>query len=308
MGPPDEATRELVLKKLDPLYPASFEPLNRELAIVLIYLRAPKVVERSLALLEKGATGADQLHYAFHLRSLKEGWTPETRRSYFDWFLKAQRELKGGHSFQGFIRNTRAEAVAALSDDERKALEPLLARSFLPSAEKRKALPFVKKWAVEELLGDVEKPLTGRSFEKGREAFVNAQCLACHRFQSDGGSVGSDLTAVASRFTRRDILESILAPSKVLSDQYANSMFQTVSGEVVVGRVVGEDAEKILVRTNPLEDATAVVLKKDLKGTKLSPVSPMPEGLADVLKREEILDLIAYLESGGNKNHANFKK
>jgi len=77
---------------------------------------------------------------------------------------------------------------------------------------------------------------------------------------------------------------------------------------VVVGRVVGEDAEKILVRTNPLEDATTTVLKKDLKGTKLSPVSPMPEGLADVLKREELLDLIAYLESGGNRNHANFKK
>ncbi|HEX7898478.1 MAG TPA: heme-binding protein [Planctomycetota bacterium] len=308
LGAPDEATRALVLKKCDALYPAATEPLNRELCVLLIYLKAPKVVERTLALLAKAATGQEQLHYGFHLRSLKEGWTIETRRAYFAWFEKAQRELKGGHSFQGFIRNSKAEVVANLSEAERKELEPLLARSFMPTPEKRKSLPLVKKWAVEEFAGDVEKPLAGRNFEKGREAFLNAQCLACHRFGGEGGSVGSDLTAIASRFTRRDILDAILLPSKVLSDQYANTMFQTSSGDVVVGRVVGEDAEKILVRTNPLEDAATTVLKKDLKGTKLSPVSPMPEGLADVLKREEILDLIAYLESGGNKGHANFKK
>ena len=194
------------------------------------------------------------------------------------------------------------------ADAERKALEPLLARSFLPSPEKRKSLPLVKKWAVEEFAGDVEKPLTGRNFEKGREAFLNAQCLACHKFGAEGGTVGSDLTAIAARFSRRDILDSILLPSKVLSDQYANTLFQKADGEVVVGRVVSDDAEKILVRTNPLEDATTSVLKKDLKGTKISPVSPMPEGLADVLKREELLDLVAYLEAGGNKSHANFKK
>jgi putative heme-binding domain-containing protein len=274
LGAPDEAIREAVLKKIDGLYPAAEEPLNRELAILLIYLKAPKVVERTLALLAKAATGQEQLHYAFHLRSLKDGWTLETRRTYLEWFAKAQRELKGGHSFQGFIRNSKTEAVANLSEDERKALEPLLARSFMPSPERRKSLPLVKKWTVEELAADVEQPLKARNFDKGREAFLNAQCLACHRFQGEGGSVGSDLTAIASRFTRRDILDSILLPSKVLSDQYANTMFQTSSGDVIVGRVVGEDAEKILVRTNPLEDATTTVLKKDLKGTKLSPDLP----------------------------------
>ncbi len=308
MGPPDESLRALLLKKFDGLYPAAAEPLNRELCILLVYLRAPQVVERSLALIAKAATQQEQLHYAFHLRSLKEGWTLETRKTYLEWFDRGLREHKGGHSFAGFLRNSRAEAVAGFSEAERKALEPVIARSFLPPPQKRASLPFVKKWTADEFAADVEKPLTGRHFEKGREAFLNAQCLACHKFGPEGGTVGSDLTAIASRFSRRDILDSILLPSKVLSDQYANTMFQKADGEVVVGRVVLDDAEKILVRTNPLEDATSTVLKKDLKGTKLSPVSPMPEGLVDVLKREELLDLIAYLESGGNRGHANFKK
>jgi hypothetical protein len=33
----------------------------------------------------------------------------------------------------------------------------------------------------------------------------------------------------------------------------------------------------------------------------------MPEGLIQVLTRDEILDLLAYLESGGNPKNSNFK-
>jgi hypothetical protein len=34
----------------------------------------------------------------------------------------------------------------------------------------------------------------------------------------------------------------------------------------------------------------------------------MPQGLVDILTKEEILDLIAYIESGGSKSHGNFGK
>ena len=62
-------------------------------------------------------------------------------------------------------------------------------------------------------------------------------CAACHRFGVDGGGVGPDLTAVAGRFNVRDLLESIVEPSKVISDQYAAVSIATKDGRVVTGRV-----------------------------------------------------------------------
>ena len=61
--------------------------------------------------------------------------------------------------------------------------------------------------------------------------FAAANCYACHHFAGDGGAVGPDLTGLAGRFSPRDILESVLEPSKVISDQYAASVITTTTGK-----------------------------------------------------------------------------
>ena len=66
----------------------------------------------------------------------------------------------------------------------------------------------------------VEKGLTKRDFDKGRNLFGEAKCFVCHRFNNEGGGLGPDLTVVSGRFGPRDLLESIIEPSKVISDQY----------------------------------------------------------------------------------------
>ena len=63
----------------------------------------------------------------------------------------------------------------------------------------------------------------GRNFASGKAAFNDAQCILCHRFVNEGGSVGPELTAASSKYSRHDILESILEPSKVVSEQFQNS-------------------------------------------------------------------------------------
>ena len=52
----------------------------------------------------------------------------------------------------------------------------------------------------------------------------------------------------------------------------------------------------------------AEVLKRDIQSREVSKLSQMPEGLFNVLSQEEILDLLAYIESSGNQRHAAFKK
>jgi putative heme-binding domain-containing protein len=166
---------------------------------------------------------------------------------------------------------------------------------------------FQKEWKVNELLPALDEASQGRSFAKGQQAFNDAQCIACHRFGNDGGSVGSDLTAVSSRFTRRDILDSILEPSKVVSEQYQNTTIVKKNGDDITGRVVEEDDQKVVLVSDPIKQDRVEVRKSEIQRRVPSKVSPMPEGLVNVLTKEEILDLLAYLESGGRVTHAAFK-
>ena len=81
---------------------------------MLVYLQAPSAANKTLALMTKAPTQEEQIEYALSLRALKTGWTMDQRKTYFTWFLKAA-NYKGGHSFAGFVRNIKKEAVAELN-------------------------------------------------------------------------------------------------------------------------------------------------------------------------------------------------
>ncbi|MBI3856942.1 MAG: hypothetical protein HY293_14740, partial [Planctomycetes bacterium] len=125
-------------------------------------------------------------------------------------------------------------------------------------------------------------------------------------FGSEGGSVGNELTAVSTRFARKDIVESIIEPSKVISEQVANTLILTTSGKILDGRILEENAQRIVLQPNPLQPEKIEIKKSDIEKRALSKVSPMPAKLVDTFTKEEILDLLAYLESGGKKDHPAF--
>jgi putative heme-binding domain-containing protein len=130
----------------------------------------------------------------------------------------------------------------------------------------------------------------------------------CHRIGDEGGAVGPELTAVSSRFSRHDILESILEPSRVISEQYANTDLTLKNGDIVTGRIISETDDKIVVRPSMLAPETKEVRKADIKSREISKISPMPPGLVNMLTKDEILDLLAYFEAAGHADGAPFKK
>jgi len=77
-------------------------------------------------------------------------------------------------------------------------------------------------------------------------------------------------------------------------------------GEDVIGRIIDEDRGKVVVVTDPLKQTQREIQKSDVKERQASKLSPMPEGLVSILTKEEILDLLAYMESGGKANAAAF--
>jgi len=153
-----------------------------------------------------------------------------------------------------------------------------------------------------------EGGLKKRNFENGKRAYLAARCVACHRFDGEGGDQAPDLTGVAARFGVRDLLEAILEPSKIISDQYQATVLKTKDGTVVAGRIVGEKDGKLQVATDLLyPDRLTEVAKGDVADSKPSALSPMPEKLAAPLGPDELLDLLAYLLSAGDAKHRIFR-
>jgi putative heme-binding domain-containing protein len=121
-------------------------------------------------------------------------------------------------------------------------------------------------------------------------------CASCHRFgEAIGKDVGPDLTTITSRFKKRDVLESILWPSKVISDQYASEMFELKDGSIVSGVVVRENAINVFVRTVESTDKPVPVAKAQIASRAASTVSLMPPGLLDGYSQADISNLLAFI-------------
>jgi putative heme-binding domain-containing protein len=310
-GKPDEPARKKLIARLDAVYPAATRDLNAELCQTLVYLEAPSVVDKTMRLLSSAPTQEEQLEYGRALRVLKTGWTLEQREAYFAWLRKAT-QFKGGSSLRGFLNIMLNDAIASLNEPEKTALLRSAMRSLMNTASttaSSKSRPIVKKWKLDELTPLVEKGLANRDFERGRKLFAEAQCFSCHRFANEGGATGPDLTQASGRFGVRDLLESILDPSKEISDQYVAVIIATKDGKTVTGRIVNYSEDSMMVMTNLLDpNGLAVINRKQVESIEKSKVSMMPEGLLDTFKEDEILDLMAYLLSRGDRKHKMFKK
>jgi putative heme-binding domain-containing protein len=308
MGRPDESARQRLIARFDPRFPATGRELNAELCHLLVYLEAPDVAAKAMKLIDEAATQEEQLEYAKSLRVLKAGWTPVLRKKHFEWYLKAA-NFKGGASLRGFLRIMKSDAVATLTAQEKRDLMPVLeAKPVTVTTGARNSRPLIKHWKLDELDTIIERGLHHRDFDRGRRLFGQAQCFSCHRFDNEGGAQGPDLTGAAGRFSVRDLLESIVEPSKEISDQYAAVIITTTTGKIVTGRIVNYQGDSMSVMTNMLDpnDLTNVNAKK-VESIEKSKVSMMPEGLLDTFKEDEILDLVAYLLSRGDRKNKMFK-
>ena len=330
MGKPSAQTCAKLAKQMDPLFPQKDAFENRELLQLLVFLDSSTVVSKAVSMMQ--TLGDDQsdapyaallarnpeaasvfmaakasrpnqqaIAFAYTLRSASVGWTPELRLAFFEWFPKTA-QWNGGNSFPKYIQNIRAEALEMVQDPkERVALEKL---SKNPDAA---IVHWVvpegpgKAYSIDDLVELAKSGLRERNFERGKAMFTTAQCARCHHFGQEGGNIGPDLTGAGNRYSIRDLAESIVEPSKVISEQYAFQEVEKRDGSVVIGRILGEENGLLLIMTNPFDpEATVQVAVREVVSRKSYGISPMPPGLINILGPEELLDLIAYLYSGGN--------
>ena len=324
------------LEHLDAQFPSENSGLNRELCQMLVYLKSPTVVARTVELLRQDAVVEDfemtgllarnagyadpilkmiasqpdrnQVWYAFCLRVADTGWTTELRGDYFRWFSRSQ-HWAGGSSFRKFLENIEDELWIRTSENERILLEAAGARTpFHRPALPEPAGPG-REWTLEEVRSLAVNGLTDRDFDNGEKMFAATRCIVCHRFAGDGGATGPDLTQLAGRFNINDLTESTMVPGKVISDRYRASVIVTLDGQTINGRIIADNDKEISVITDP-EDSTKVVriARENIDEMIPSATSLMPQGLLDRLNQDEVLDLLAYLLSRGDRHNPMFRQ
>jgi len=335
LGEPDDALRGRVSARLDRLFPAGSAAVDMELARILVYLRAPSVVEKTMALVR--AAGPEELPgwaelvrrndsyggpiakmladmppisgigFAFLLSNATEGWTPALRREYFEFFVSASKH-PGGNSYAGFLDNIRRAAAATLTVAEERSLAPLLGESLLmpPPADVTPPVGPGRQWTTTAAMEVVGAELTDRSFAAGRNLYHATSCSTCHRFDGEGGAIGPDLTTVANKFSVADILEAVLEPSKVISDQYGSHTVVDLDGRIFEGLLVEDDVE-VTIYPRDVAAEPVTIPRAEIKALQPSKLSQMPNGLVDGLNPEELRDLLAFLVSGGDRKSAVFE-
>ena len=309
MGEATAEDAQEIRKRLEPQFPSVNAAINSEILKLLVYAESEQVTSPAVQLLQAAPTQEEQIDYAKTLRHQKLGWQGDDRKVYFEWFLQAA-NYRGGASFTMFLQNIKKDAIANLPDIEKEVLKELLDKTL----EQTNPLNYsnreiVKQWQLEELVSLAEEKLIGRDFNKGSRLFGEANCFACHRFDGRGGAIGPDLTTIAGRFSRNDLIESIINPNKEISDQYAATTFITLDGKVITGRVANLSGDNIMVQTNMLDPGNFTnVDTKMIDEQFASKNSLMPAGLLNTLNEQEVLDLLAFLLSRGDRTSPMFKR
>jgi len=144
-------------------------------------------------------------------------------------------------------------------------------------------------------LADYRETLFGGSSSLGRKVFFDkpeAQCVRCHRAEGRGGDVGPDLSHIGAQKDPEYLLESIVLPNKQIAPGFDSVMVTLKNDETYAGVLKSETADQLVI--NSPQTGVMTIKKSDIQSRKKS-LSPMPEGIGQILSKRDIRNLVEFL-------------
>lgn len=140
---------------------------------------------------------------------------------------------------------------------------------------------------------------------RGRTLFADEKrlaCSKCHSLDGLGLRAGPDLAAVGDRFARRELIDAVLQPSATIAVGYSTTLVTTKSGEEYQGvlKLATDSAVELMIA----DGQKIRIATSDIREQRGSNISLMPEGLQTGLTPAEFTDLIEYLVSLKQPDHA----
>lgn len=158
-----------------------------------------------------------------------------------------------------------------------------------------KAILHVRSIQETAILAAETEALAQSSIEAGRVTFERLNCSKCHTVSPGEKPVGPFLGIIAGTYTREQLHESILHPSKTIAAGFLAQVFLMMDGTTHSGFVTGETDEAVTIRNS--DGNEFVLVLDDIDERKTLEKSPMPEGLIEELPDEELQSLLDYLKS-----------
>jgi putative heme-binding domain-containing protein len=295
-----ESARQAVLK-LRSQFPTADFGENWLLQELLVRYQADNMVQDSFRAIESATTQEEQFQYAKTLLNVKIEWQDQDVAQLLAWLQKS-RSYQGGKLLDTIRQQLMEQFLNRLTERQRTSFAAQIATLSQPLEKTDSTVttprPFVQKWTMETLGEALAQPADKADAERGRLALQAASCLKCHRFGELGTQIGPDLSGVGKRYDQRALLESIVHPSKQVDPKYLNTTYLMDDGSVVSGRTVGVTSAQLVIEVDSLSGRTETIQRAEIEASSPSQISPMPEGLIDVLTSAEIQDLIALLRRG----------
>lgn len=146
-------------------------------------------------------------------------------------------------------------------------------------------------WTKIQSLSDQRREVTEATLEAGGRVFAKS-CAQCHRIRDTGADVGPPLKQLALK-SPRELVETILAPSREVDPKYLGYKILLEDGRALVGIVTDESAGQLSLRQAGGKLDT--VFRRDIEIVQSTDKSLMPEGIEQEVTPEQMYDLVQYL-------------
>ncbi|MEQ6119595.1 PVC-type heme-binding CxxCH protein [Reichenbachiella sp. MALMAid0571] len=165
---------------------------------------------------------------------------------------------------------------------------------------------FVEVWGpIDQLSGNkaatfkkykrilTSEALSKADARKGLDIFKRT-CGACHKLYGEGGTIGPEITG-ANRSNIDYLLNNIVDPSGEIQDDYKMVVITSQDGRTYSGNVAAENERQLTLRV--IGQGQVIINKSDIQSREETTSSIMPEGLLETMTEQEMLDLMAYLQT-----------
>ena len=132
------------------------------------------------------------------------------------------------------------------------------------------------------------------SVRLGRSIFLEnqtAQCIRCHSYDDMGGNAGPNLSGVAKKLSREELLIALVEPSARIAPGFGQVKLELKDGSSVSGTFVSESSEGISISRGAGQDT---LVSNKVIAEKIFSMSSMPP-MGTLLSKRELRDVVSYL-------------
>jgi putative membrane-bound dehydrogenase-like protein len=222
--------------------------------------------------------------------------------------------LAGWNGYSPAIRREVVEALFARADRLPRLLDAIEQKKVLSNQLEPLRLEQLRKHANSDIRMRARRLLAGQATPE-RQKIVTAyrdslelkadttrgkavfkkNCTVCHRLDNEGFEVGPDLLSALRNKSAEQLLNDILDPSREADSRYLNYQITTKKGQVFSGLIAADTASSVTLRRG--EKAEDTILRDQIEEIQATGKSLMPEGLEMQLSKQDVADLIAYLQT-----------